>query len=342
MNIIFAGYTALAFFYSCFSISDVFFWINTSTMYLFGCIAFLFAVAEITTRKHTVPSYIRLALFGLFIAGAYEPLVFTTMLGCLVVLVFLVYKNGWKIWSIPFDKKIIILLSSLMIGFAISFSGDGHVVRSGYLPQTDLYYKIYALAKAVVKMFAIYLPGLILPVLLFSFPWFVYGANRGFVWLTPRMLKIISGGFIILVVISLGPVAFIMSEMGPERAWTQITLWLVIYASALACYAGAALKRRYNVNNVLRIYAAIALIYILATGVPEVFVAFKYSKAYDERVKLVLQQSSAGRTQLLELKPLPYAGWLHSAELSEDSTHFNNVFLKEFLNLKFTPVQSKP
>ena len=83
---IMAGYATTAFFYSCFSINDVFFWINTSTMYLYGCIALLFAIAELTTRKHTFFSYVRLSLFGLFIAGAYEPLVITAGVTCIFLL----------------------------------------------------------------------------------------------------------------------------------------------------------------------------------------------------------------------------------------------------------------
>ncbi len=333
-----SGFATIAFFYSCFSISDVFFWINTSTMYLYGCIALLFAVAEITSNTHTVASYLRLAVFGLFLAGAYEPLVFTSLVVCAVLFATLVSKHGWSVWKIHTDKKVIVLLSSLMLGFAISFSGEGHVARSAFLPQTDLTFKLWVWMKAIIKMFVIYIPGKILPVLLFSFPWFVIGANTGFTWLTPRRMQFVSVVFVALVIISLGPVAFIMSEMGPERAWTQITLYLVVYAAVLASYAGAALKRRYNVNNVLRIYAVIAFIYIVATGVPMVIVSSKYSKAYDNRVKILLEQAATERKESLYLKPLPSSGWLHSAEISNDTSHFNNIFLKEFFKLGFTPV----
>ncbi|MBL0341813.1 MAG: hypothetical protein IPP71_13290 [Bacteroidetes bacterium] len=39
-RVITSGFMMVSFYYSCFSISDVFFWVNTSTMYLFGSIAF--------------------------------------------------------------------------------------------------------------------------------------------------------------------------------------------------------------------------------------------------------------------------------------------------------------
>ncbi|MBK6642383.1 MAG: hypothetical protein IPG39_14725 [Bacteroidetes bacterium] len=48
---ILSGYLTVSLFYSCFSIADVFFWINTSTMYLYGCIAAIFGVAEVTGKR---------------------------------------------------------------------------------------------------------------------------------------------------------------------------------------------------------------------------------------------------------------------------------------------------
>ena len=43
--------------------------------------------------------------------------------------------------------------------------------------------------------------------------------------------------------------------------------------------------------------------------------------------------------QILKMKPLPDAGWLHSAEISEDSTQFTNQHLKNYLQLPFDVVR---
>jgi len=338
---IFAGYAAVAFFYCCFSISDVFFWINTSCMYLFGCIALLFAIAEITAKKHTTGSYLRLAAFGLFLAGAYEPLVFTCMVSCLVVLTVLVYRHHWNVWRLPFDKKVIIFLSAMMLGFAISYSGEGHVVRSTFLPQHDFGFKFWVWIKALIKMFGMHAPSKLLLALMFSLPWFLFGTGHNLVWFTADVLKKITSVFLLLIMISLLPVAFIMSEMGPERAWTQISVYIVIYAGFLACYAGRALKNKYDINYVTKLYIFISALYILATGITKVVEAKKYSSAYDARMENILNHRDAGKKEVLVLSPIPDAGWFHSAEISSDSTFYNNTFLKNFLKLDFEIVSGQ-
>ena len=148
-------------------------------------------------------------------------------------------------------------------------------------------------------------------------------------------MKKITALFVVLVMISLLPVAFIMSEMGPERAWTQVSLYITIFAALLALYAGRALKNKYETNTVIRLYAAFATLYVIATGTAVVLQAGNYSKAYDDRIVTIIDHKNAGGKETLLLKQLPSSGWIHSAEVSEDTTHFNNVFLKEFLQLNF-------
>ncbi len=341
-RIIYSGYASIAFFYACFSINDVFFWINTSTMYLYGCIAIVFAIAEITTRKHTVLSYLRLSLLGLFTAGAYEPLVFTCMLSCVAILFLLVKRHKWDVWRIPFDKKIIILLSSLMLGFAISYSGEGHVVRATYLPQESFFFKTWVWIKAIVKMFVLHIPLKMLPVFLFSIPWFLFGAKYQSQWFSKKLFQRITIVMVVLVMISLLPVAFIMSEMGPERAWTQISLYLVVYIALVACYAGKALQKYYSMNKVLKLYSVIAVMYVLAIGIPRLVQAKQYSNAYDERIALILDHKNSGKNTTLTLSPLPESGWLHSAEIATGPEHFYNIFLKEFLGLDFEIISNPP
>src|SRR5688572_16368771 len=257
-----SGYLSVAFFFACFSISEVFFWINASTSYLFGVIALLFAIGEILNKQQSALSFLSLAGCGLFIGGAYEPMVFTCMVACMVVLFLQVRPYNWNVGKIVINKKIIIFLSVLMFAFAISYSGEGHVVRSTYLPQTDFIFKLWVWMKAVVKIFIIYIPKIILPVLLLSFPCFLTGLSQPLPWVTNGIVKKITISFICLTIISLLPTAFLMSEMGPERAWTQISLYLVIYISFVAVYAGKLLKRKYSTNYLVGIYAILISAFI--------------------------------------------------------------------------------
>jgi hypothetical protein len=269
-----SGYLSIAFFFACFSISDVFFWINTSTMYLYGIIALLFALGEVTSKEHTIPGYLRITGFGLFIGGAYEPLAFTCMITCIVILLLQVRPYNWYVGKIAINKKIIIFLSVLMLGFAFSFAGEGHVVRSSYLPQTDFSFKLWVWVKAVVKIFVVYIPEILLPVLMLSFPFFLLGLIHSPSWVTKELLKKFTIAFVFLTVVSLFPIALIMSEMGPERSWTQVSLYLVLYFAYVSMYAGKFLKKKFKLNHLVSIYAVLISAFVLSMGIKKCSVSY--------------------------------------------------------------------
>ncbi len=328
------SYLAVALFYCCFSISDVFFWVNTSTMYLYGIIALLFAISEITTHNHTVMSYLRLACFGLCTAGAYEALVFTIMTVCVVTLVIQWKKNEWQVWQMPFDKKVVILLSALIFGFAISYWGEGHLIRSSYLPQTTFAVKMLAWIKSSIKMFVFHWPQSMLIALFIAFPFFIAGTRHSGKTVPIKTVKIAAFVLLLLIFISMFPVAFIMSEMGPERAWTQVALFSVLFAAFISWTAGTLIGKRWMHYQPEGIFVTGALIFICSTGIPAAVKSSKYAKGWDKRIELLRNHtSSSGDT--ITVVPLPDPGWLHSAEISESADFYHNRFLKVFLKSGF-------
>ena len=342
VKVVVAGFLVVSFFYSCFSISDVFFWVNTSTMYLYGTIAFLFALGEFMKKGFDLCGFVVLVFSGMYLGGSYEPLVFTAMVASVVLLVYKFRNASVRVIWKPLVLKTIIFLSVLMIAFAISYSGEGHVIRSSFLPQTTISFKILVLLKALIKMIFIFIPSKILASLLFAFPWLLMGMWKPFHQVTTGVLKKATILFVILIIISMVPLAFIMSEMGPERAWTQVSLFLVMYTSLLAAYAGSVLKKKYDTYNVSRLYAVIAFLYVVATGVSEVIQAKRYSFAYDSRMKTLAEIRIADeKSDVVSLKPLPASGWLHSAEISVNKDHFTNQHLKKYLELEFDVVSAE-
>jgi hypothetical protein len=228
-----------------------------------------------------------------------------------------------------------------MIAFAISYAGEGHTVRSSFLPQTTLSFKIIVLIKAVIKMLFLFLPTKILPALLFAFPWFLFGMLQQHNFVSIQLIKSTGIIFIGLIVVSLAPISFIMSEMGPERAWTQISLYLTCYTSLLACYAGNALRNKYQSHKVVKLYAVISFLYILATGIPQVVNAKKYCSAYEERMRILNEyKRNENKNMIVKLQPLPLSGWLHSSEISTHPENFTNQHLKKYLNLNFDVIVS--
>jgi hypothetical protein len=304
-------------------------------MYLGGTIALLFCLAELSANSHTVMSYLRLACFGLFVAGAYEPLVFTVMLVCVVVLARLTYKNGWNVWRLSFDKKVIILLSSLMLGFAISYWGEGHLVRASYLPHTSVYEKSFIWMKSSVKMFVFHLPRIILFALLFAYPFFLSGIRFRGIRVSDSFVLKVSAVFALLTAISLIPVSFVMSEMGPERSWTQISLYTVLYASFISWYFGTIARTGWLARRSESIHVALACLFLAATGIRPAVQAHQYARAYDARMQLLIKKNEQAVQGVVALEQLPASGWLHSAEISGEPDFYQNRFLVEYLNLGY-------
>ncbi len=163
-------FMSMSFFYCCFSISDVFFWINTSTMYLYGTIAFIFVLGAVVSNRISAFDVVLLIIGGFYLGASYEPLVFTSMLAAVIYLWIQFRNHGPRVAAKPLVIKVILVLSILMISFAISYAGEGHTIRSAFLPQTTFAFKLWVWIKAMIKMVVLELPSKFLIALLFSFP----------------------------------------------------------------------------------------------------------------------------------------------------------------------------
>ena len=184
-------------------------------------------------------------------------------------------------------------------------------------------------------MIAIYLPQIIPAFLIGALPWLLVEKKQSFNVLNKKLFTEITLVYLALVMISLLPVAFVMSEMGPERAWTQVSLYTVIYACITGVFTGNLMQDRYNRGKLTMYFTVVAVAYILFTGIPAVKKASAYSKAYDARMAYILEKKQAYHEKILTVPPLPEPGWLHSAELDSNPDHFINRFLEEYLELSF-------
>ncbi len=332
---ILAGFLVITFFHACFSVPDVFFWVNTSVMYLYGCIACIFALAAILSPSRGAVTLATLVVCGLFIGGSYEPLVFTLLVCGATILVYMFTVHGGRVIARPPVLKTIILLAVLMIAFAISYAGEGHLIRASFLPQTTVGFKILVLLKSILKLLVLYLPWKLLQAFLFALPFVVVGA-----WTTPERLtfRIVIRAFIallVLCIISLVPLVFIMSEMGPERAWTQISLYVTFFAILLAAYLGKQNRNRLIKFKFFPFAGRLLALVLLIEGLPAIKTQMKYVSAYEKRMEKLIELKMENNTATTELDPLPSSGWLHSAEITIYEDHFTNRHLKNYLGLDF-------
>lgn len=333
-----SGFTTIAFFFACFSISDVFFWINTSTMYLLSVIAFLHAAASIfSQRGNALPASV-IAVCGVYIGGSCEPFTLVLFLTCVALLL---SRNRLNLLQPHHFSRVLLLAVFLCVSFVITYQGQGHTIRAEFLPQTGITYKFWVFVKSFAKLMLVKCPEVLLPVLLFSFPWYLVGRHYKWPALSQQNLKVVTLLFLMLAVLSLAPVVYVMSEAGPERAWTQLSLYFTMYCAFVSAFAGAQSASKFQITFLNKVYGTLIILFLLAALVPKVRMAALYAQSYDQRMEFLQQQKDAAVTGVVKVQPLLPSGWLHSAEITTDSSHYTNRHLKRFLKADFNIVAGK-
>ncbi len=301
-TILFSMVLSTCFFFSTFNISDSWFWINSTTMYLWDIGLFCLGLSVLMKQeKLSLRDYILVIVSGLYVGGASEPFLITLLLG---IPFYSVITNQLALKQLFLSRIVIALFwFSILIAFLIELNGTGHGARSNVLPQTSL---LSALGKScyfTIKILFWHFPFHIIPLILFSVPWYYLGyinkSNTISSKLVPLYLKGILAIFILTYINTL-PIVYLMGDYGPSRAWTPISFYSCIITAFLFYRTGEQLKLKYfSAVKVFEITGIIAFVFLLTTGIYYSKTARRYSQAYDAKKPF---------------NELPASGWIHSAK----------------------------
>lgn len=220
---------------STYHIGDTWFWMNTSTMYGWNLIAILFAMG-ITIMPISSPTLqlISMLLCGLYTGGAAEPAVAGII--CIGIALFLTNKKAIQ----QYMKLVLPFIVGMTISFSIALAGEGHVRRSGALPEPGLIDLIWKGAWFSLKIAMAHSPIRILLLIILLFPLFVTGSQSKKVNLK-RNLVISIAAWLIVVIPHTYFIVMIMGDYGPARAWSFISLWTMIVIAWLLSRTGYAI-----------------------------------------------------------------------------------------------------
>lgn len=333
-----AGYTSIAFIYTLFSIPQTLFWLNTSAMYFWPLIAMLTAAGTYFNPQNKALTMIVMPLAALYIGGAYEPLSITLMVALTFYLLFKIRRTGT--WS--GHGSLLLFLLFLIISFLVGYAGEGNRIRASFLPQTGWDYKLLAAGKSMVKMFFLMGPPKFFMALLFSFPWMLLVGWGHVPAPSIRLLKGATMVLLFLIVISLAPMSWLMSEMGPERALSQISLYLTGYAILLMAWLGGKWQGLPQGKMIAVLYLSLISLYLTINAYQKIAADMEYAKAYDERMEKLFRYRDGGARKVMGVSPLPLPGWLYSAEIDTSADHFTNKHLQHYLQTDFQIVRSEP
>lgn len=312
------------FFFTSKAINDVWFWYSGAALYMSSTIALLFLLSVFFSKEKSFIDWVLLVVASMAIPGANEAM---TIILLMFICWFLVFRKN--------QYKIPLLVSAILltICFLINYLGKGTAIRDNITPNLNwldvILYTGYATVKTLFFQFhKTFLPALFLaiPIMFLSIPKIKSNKFHPLKELTFSCVMISIVVFInhIIAVIPLG-------ALSPERITTVSSLLILILLTRYLYFLRSKidisekLKKAILVTNTVGV-----LVFVIVTFQ----IHQNYARAYDKRMEALGKiKTNIIHQQPVYLKALPNSGYLPSAEITTDTTHFLNVDLKKHFKL---------
>lgn len=326
LRAIFPLYMLMALFYVSFAKDDTWFWMSSIPMYLWGVFAVASGFGSLLMMSEKVWSYLIIFLLFWYVGGSSEPVALVSLL----VLVYLGFISGAHQTSRIYHIATI----ACLVGFGLDALGSGVQVRMEHLPQLPLLDRFVVGIKNYGILLLYRIPKLLPALLAVLFPlvWIFKNETRfqadsfGALFSGNRKVLALADLSILTIAFMMG---LIMSDLGPSRALLPVAVAMLSTGVILCIQSGEVFQRKFK-GKLFTIVLAVQvslLGYQIVCAAQVIPKAVAYSEAVDARMKSIETSISQGDT-LLELAPLPDSGWLHSAELSSDTSNFRNRHLQ--------------
>jgi len=344
-----AALLLMTLFFTSYSKGETWFWLVHVCVYLWSIVLTLLLIRIFLSEKlkfHHLPV---LAISAMYIGGASESFAVVVLFVLASYLIFSVWRKN-PVILLPVNNSLIakqlMTIVFLLGSFLFTMTAPGNDTRISALPHVEWYQTLWIFVKSCIKIFFIRLPQHLPLLVLFSLPWLYLGAE-GQEGRQRMMLKeyLFSIRKIILIVIffipvCLAPAAVMMSELGPDRALSQITFLIAVSFAALFFGCGRKVRLHPVLNNLKIPNAALIFLFVVITTWLQFDIASKYAAAYDARWDYLVRLNASGYNGIIDLKPLPPSGFLSAGEITTDTNHFSNNFLEHALHLQ-CPVRLK-
>jgi hypothetical protein len=305
------------FFFCSISPSSTWFWHTSTVVYLWSVIAFIYLLALFIKPCFSILNYLTLVVVSIYLGGSNEPL-------ALFSLAFLGYY-------FYLTKKTTILISfGLILGaFLINYFSSGTAFRDEITPSLGFIDLILYTGYGTLKFLFFTSYKIFLPALVLATPFYIYGRKYSAINydFNPKKELFYSVLFIgIIVTLNQFFVIYALGGLAPDRATTASSILIAITIVRYFFLLGNSYKDKLNNFKKILIFNCISL--LVFTCVTSYY-HYNYAKAYDERMNFIANN----KEEIINVKPLPFSGYIYSAEISTDSSHFSNQHLKSGLGL---------
>ncbi len=326
-NLFFYAITLMSIlFFSTLSPNDSWFWFTGSVVYFYSTIALLLLVSVFFKKEKNSWDYLLLVVSSIVIGGSNETM--TVIVVLFLTGIVLKEKQTFRS-SLPF----IIAITLLSIGFLIIYFSEGTKLRDNITPdlswQNVILYTGYATVKTLFFQFhKTFLPALFLAIpLMFST---IKRINKNNF---QPIRKLLYACVIIGIVVFINHLIAVipLGALSPERITTVSSVLIVILLIRYLFLLGSEI---YISEKLKKVILGINTIGMIVFVVVTFEIHNNYARAYDKRMDdLAKIKKTIMHQKPIYLKPLPASGYLPSAEITTDTTHFLNVDLKRYFEL---------
>jgi hypothetical protein len=307
---------------------EIFFWITSSSMYLWGFIALCLLLSEILNETHSVSTYLVCIPAALFIGGAAE----AVSLPAAIILIVLIFFQARKKY---FGVSTILSFILLAVSIGFSYGGEGRALRQSALPDLGFTDSLLVVGKSLVLIEMEFVKEKIFWIVLFFISWTGFAVRislnvtfrAGFIF---RLLI----AYLILCIVLIAPPSILLGEVPPFRA----RILIAFLNCSMICISGILAAAWLQKSRIVMIFSSAAVLGVIAmigkTALEQKEITGRYAQAVDARMQFLTTLVQPDDSSTIFLEALPPNGMLMSSEISTDTADFRNEHLEKFLGLK--------
>ena len=312
------------FFFTSKAINDVWFWYSGAAIYMSSTIALFFLLSVFFNKEKALVDWVILIIASIAIPGANEAM---TIILLIFICWFLVFRRN--------QQKIPLLISAIIltIFFLINYLGKGTAIRDNITPDLNWLDVILYTGYATVKTLFFQFHKTFLPALFLAMPIIFLNVKRTNVNKFHPLKELGYSCVIISIVVFTNHIIAVipLGALSPERITTVSSLLILILLFRYLFLLGSEITISEKLKKVI---LTINTVGVLVFVVASFQIHNNYATAYDKRMdELAKIKTSITHQHPIYLKPLPHSGYLPSAEITTDTTHFLNVDLKRHFKL---------
>jgi hypothetical protein len=319
--------------------SEVWFWYNSTSMYLWNLLLCMFGVSFLFWDRGKT-EYIFITASFAYVGASSEPFALLTIMAFTIVIIYRAFLK------IGFSFKYLYALLITLCAFIFNIISEGNEVRANLLPPASGRVAVVNMVQAVLHLLVQHGAVFFATLAAFLACWVFIGSQLSNTYKPFSKFKFlyILAGIVVLMliwIIILFPAAYTLGGIPPQRVQGALFFATAVFAAAGGLYTGIAIGKSKLID-----YAGIAAIscIVLGTG----FIFYKhigiepvYAKTLKSREKLLNMYKEEDREKVLYLAPLPDPGFLYSAEVTADTNRAINQQLRTGLGLNFNVAVEK-